>query len=258
MKVTVLGCGTSGGVPRVGEQNGGWGECDPAEPKNRRRRVSVLVEEQGADGRLWRILIDTSPDLREQLLSANVTSLDAVFLTHDHADHTHGIDDLRAVCHIMRRRIPMYMDGPTAATMKARFGYVFAGQGDYPALCDLRLIKGDVAIGPLTVKPFEQQHGAILSLGFRIRDFAYSTDLNGIPPHSEPFLQNLDCWLVDALRRSPHPSHPHLDMTLGWINTYRPRRAVLTHMDWSMDYATLIGELPPGIEPGYDGMVLDL
>lgn len=253
MKVTILGCGTSGGVPRIGERNGGWGDCDPANPKNRRRRVSVLVEEQGV-----RLLIDTSPDLREQLLSANVTSLDAVFLTHDHADHTHGIDDLRGIYYAMGKRVPIYMNVPTAQTMAQRFHYIFHGTDGYPPIARLIELAGDVQIGPLWVRPFQQLHGDMTSLGYRIGDFAYSTDLNDIPEQSNPYLQNLRVWIVDALRRTPHPTHTHLSRTLGWIARFQPDIAVLTHMDWSMDYETLAKELPPGVVPGHDGMVLDI
>jgi phosphoribosyl 1,2-cyclic phosphate phosphodiesterase len=253
MKITILGCGTSGGVPRVGERNGGWGDCDPANPKNRRRRVSVLVEEQGT-----RILIDTSPDLREQLLGANVTSLDGVFLTHDHADHTHGIDDLRGIYHAMGKTVPIYMDARTYAVMEQRFGYIFHGAKGYSAMATAYVLEGPVTLGHMTVQPFRQHHGEIDSLGFRIGDFAYSTDLIDIPAESESCLKKLRLWIVDALRRTPHPTHPHLALTLSWIDKYHPRQAVLTHMDWSMDYDTLARELPPDVVPGYDGMVIEI
>jgi phosphoribosyl 1,2-cyclic phosphate phosphodiesterase len=253
MKVTILGCGTSGGVPRVGAENGGWGDCDPCNTKNRRRRVSVLVEEQGT-----RILIDTSPDLREQLLSANVTSLDAVFLTHDHADHTHGIDDLRGIFHAMGKPIPIHMDARTHAVMAHRFNYVFHGTGAYPAIAEAHILQGDVQVGPLLVRPFQQHHGEINSIGYRVRDFAYSTDVIGFPSNSETYLQGLKLWVVDALRRTPHPTHPHLDLTLSWIRQHLPKLAVLTHMDWSMDYETLQAELPSGVTPGFDGMEINL
>jgi phosphoribosyl 1,2-cyclic phosphate phosphodiesterase len=253
MKVTILGCGTSGGVPRVGESNGGWGDCDPANPKNRRRRVSILVEEQGT-----RILIDTSPDLREQLLGANVTSLDAVFLTHDHADHTHGIDDLRGIYHAMGKPVPIYMDARTHAVMMQRFGYIFNGAKGYSAMATAHVLDGPVTLQRMTIHPFLQQHGEIDSLGFRIGDMAYSTDLIDIPLKSEPCLKELKLWIVDALRRTPHPTHPHLALTLSWIEQFKPQQAVLTHMDWSMDYETLTQELPVGVVPGYDGMVIEI
>jgi phosphoribosyl 1,2-cyclic phosphate phosphodiesterase len=253
MKITILGSGTSGGVPRVGVAGGHWGVCDPTNPKNRRRRVSVLVEEQGV-----RLLIDTSPDLREQLIDANVTYLDGVLITHDHADHTHGIDDLRALSQVMKRKIPLYADARTLDILRQRFDYIFESRGGYPAICVPHVIAGDFTIGDVMVRPFVQEHGAITSLGFRINDFAYSTDINGIPAESESYLSGLQVWVVDALRRDPHPSHPHLALTLSWIEKYKPAHAVLTHMDWSMDYETLLAELPSDVVPGYDGMTIEL
>jgi phosphoribosyl 1,2-cyclic phosphate phosphodiesterase len=253
MKITILGSGISGGVPRVGVAGGHWGVCDPTNPKNRRRRVSVLVEEQGV-----RLLIDTSPDLREQLIDANVTHLDGVLITHDHADHTHGIDDLRALSQVMKRKIPLYADARTLDILRQRFDYIFESRGGYPAICVPHVIEGDFTIGDVLVRPFVQEHGAITSLGFRINDFAYSTDINGIPAESEAYLSGLQVWVVDALRRDPHPSHPHLALTLSWIEKYKPAHAVLTHMDWSMDYETLLAELPSDVVPGYDGMAIEV
>jgi phosphoribosyl 1,2-cyclic phosphate phosphodiesterase len=250
MKVRVLGCGTSGGVPRV---DGFWGECDPANPRNRRRRVSVLVEEQGT-----RLLVDTSPDLREQLLDAAVTSLDAVFWTHDHADHSHGIDDLRGLYHAMGRRIPCYGDADTMAVLEQRFHYVFHGFEGYAPMASAHVLEGPVTVGPMAVQPFRLVHGPQHSIGYRIGRFAYTTDLTEIPVESEPYLDNLDLWIVDALRRTPHPTHPHLSLTLSWIERFKPKRAILTHLDWSMDYATLAKELPAGVEPGYDGLEVQL
>jgi len=251
MKVRILGCGTSGGVPRI---DGLWGACDPANPKNRRRRVSVLV----SDG-TTNVLIDTSPDVREQLLDAKVDHLDGVFWTHDHADHTHGIDDLRGVFHAMNRRLDGYANASTATVLRHRFDYVFDGQDGYPPTIDLHVLDGKaVDVGPLVIQPFDQMHGPIISLGFRIGGFAYSTDLSAIPPQSEPCLENLDVWVVDALRYEPHPTHPHLAQTLAWIERFRPRRAILTHMNWDMDYDTLRRTLPAGVEPGYDGMEFEL
>lgn len=250
MKVRILGCGTSGGVPRVGNI---WGRCDPKNPKNRRRRVSILVEEQNA-----RILVDTSPDLREQLLDAEVNRLDAVLYTHDHADHTHGIDDLRGIFHSMRRPINCYADEATANTLKRRFGYVFEGFEEYPAIAKLHLIDGPITVGPLTAQPFRQVHGSITSLGYRFGNMAYSTDLNDIPAESEPYLRDLDLWIVDALRYDPHPTHPNLDQTLAWIEKFKPKRAILTHMNWDMDYDEVKARLPLNVEPGYDGMEIEL
>ncbi len=251
MKVTVLGCGTSHGVPRIG---GYWGDCDPTEPKNRRSRVSIAVEHSGK-----RLLVDTTPDLRTQLLAADIGSVDAVFYTHDHADHTHGIDDLRGLFHAMGKPVDVYASERTLAILKERFGYVFKGATGYPAIAQghTLTVGGPTPIDDLQVQSFSLQHGTIESVGFRIGAMAYTTDFNEIPPQSESYLEGLDVWIVDALRRRPHPSHPHLDLTLGWIDRYKPKRAFLTHMAWDMDYQTLCKELPLHIRPAYDGLVID-
>jgi phosphoribosyl 1,2-cyclic phosphate phosphodiesterase len=248
MKVTILGCGTSGGVPRIGNF---WGNCDPAEPKNRRRRVSILVEEGATQ-----VLVDTSPDLREQALSANITRLDGVIYTHDHADHTHGIDDLRGLAQNMRRKIDLYGNRATLDVLRQRFSYIFDSAGVYPAIANAHEIAAPFAIGALKITPFRQIHGDMETLGFRFGSIAYSTDLNLLPDESIALLQGVDTWIVDALRYEPHPTHPHLDMTLGWIEKVKPKRAILTHMTWDMDYATLKQNLPEGVEPGFDGMVI--
>jgi phosphoribosyl 1,2-cyclic phosphate phosphodiesterase len=254
VRVTVLGCGTSSGVPRIGND---WGACDPDEPKNRRRRVSILVEHAGV-----RLLVDTSPDFREQLLSADVDRLDAILFTHDHADHTHGIDDVRQLFHAMGRPVDCYAHPATWARLRPRFDYVFEGRDGYPPTCIAHDMPGRLTLGELAVTWFPQIHGDIKSAGFRFeaagRAVAYSTDVNDLPPEADAALENLDLWIVDALRRRPHPTHAHLERTLGWIERYRPAHAVLTHMDQSMDYATLAAELPAGVEPGYDMMVKEL
>ncbi len=254
MKVTILGSGTSSGVPRIGNN---WGDCDPKEPKNRRRRVSLLVE---AEDHV--ILIDTSPDLREQLLSAEVTRLDAVLYTHDHADHTHGLDDLRQVFHIMRRPVDCYATPGTWSVLKRRFGYAFTDSDGYPASCRAHEIAKPFAVGPMTITPFEQIHGPIKSTGYRIdhkgRSVAYSTDISDLTLSADNAVKGVDLWVVDALRRKPHPTHSHLDRTLSWISKLRPRRAILTHMDSSMDYATLAKSLPQGVEPGYDMLTVEI
>ncbi|HEY8351357.1 MAG TPA: MBL fold metallo-hydrolase [Sphingomonadales bacterium] len=250
MKVTILGCGTSGGVPRIGNV---WGRCDPLNPKNRRRRVSILVESATT-----KILVDTSPDLREQCLDADIRHLDAVLYTHDHADHTHGIDDLRGLMHCMGKRIDVHANAATLAVLRKRFDYVFESQGGYPAICDAHEITGPFRVGDIEVTPFEQIHGDITSLGFRFGPVAYSTDLNELPEAARNVLRGVDLWIVDALRYDPHPTHPHLDLTLEWIADVKPRRAILTHMTWDMDYEELRQRLPPGVEPAYDGLVVEL
>jgi phosphoribosyl 1,2-cyclic phosphate phosphodiesterase len=257
VKVTILGCGTSSGVPRIGGVDGAgdWGTCDPANPKNRRRRVSLLVEHSGRT-----ILIDTGPDLREQLLGARVSHLDAVFLTHDHADHAHGIDDLRQVFHAMGTPVACYASPATWSVIRPRFAYVFEGTKFYPATCTATDLVGPVRVGRMLVTGFEQNHGNIDSTGYRIeaegRALAYSTDVKALDQRADAGLAGLDLWVVDALRRHPHPTHSHLTQTLEWIAHYMPRRALLTHMDQSMDYGALVAELPPGVEPGYDGQIV--
>lgn len=250
----MLGSGTSSGVPRIGNV---WGDCDPAEPKNRRRRVSILVEHDDV-----RLLVDTSPDFREQMLSANVDRLDAILFTHDHADHTHGIDDVRQIFHAMRRPVDCYAHPATWARLLSRFDYVFEGRDGYPPTCIAHDLPDRLDFGALSVSWFPQIHGDIKSAGFRFeaagRSFVYSTDVGDLPAEADEALQGLDLWIVDALRRHPHPTHAHLERTLGWIERFRPQRAVLTHMDQSMDYATLVAELPAGVEPGYDMLVVEL
>jgi phosphoribosyl 1,2-cyclic phosphate phosphodiesterase len=260
-RLIILGCGSSGGVPRLGPA---WGACDPAESKNRRRRCSVLVERTGRDGRTS-VLVDTSPDLREQLLSARVEALDGVLYTHDHADHTHGIDDLRMVAYAMKRRIDVYLDEPTHASLVPRFKYCFetpSGSSYSPILRSFELKPGqEVQIsgpgGPLRALPVLQQHGDIPSLGFRFGNLAYSPDISDMPEETIAQLQGLDVWIVDALRPQPHPSHFHLKRALEWIDRLRPKRAILTHMTAELDYATLRRDLPAHIEPAYDGMIVE-
>lgn len=257
MRVTVLGSGTSTGVPRLGgaDGHGDWGNCDPAEPKNRRRRVSLLVESGGT-----RVLIDTGPDLRAQLLDAGVGRLDAVLFTHDHADHAHGIDDLRQLFHNAGRPVDCYADQTTWAVLTKRFDYVFKGSGGYPATCTAHPLPRELRVGPLTIRHFRQRHGHIDTLGYRIEGegaaIAYSTDVRELPDAAFMQLGGLDLWVVDALRRQPHPTHSHLAQTLGWITRAKPKRAVLTHMDGTMDYHSLAAELPDGVEPGYDGLTI--
>lgn len=258
LRFTILGCGSSGGVPRLG---GDWGDCDPANPRNRRRRCSLLVEREGPGG-TTRVLIDTSPDMRDQLLDAGVGELDAVVFTHSHADHTHGIDDLRQIVFNIRRRLPVWADGPTQEALLSRFGYAFVQPegSPYPPILDLHTIDGPLTVpgagGPVTLTPFAADHGSMDALGFRIGDVAYLPDAVAIPAESWKILEGLDCWIVDALRRKPHPTHAHLEMTLGWIERAKPARAVLTNMHIDLDHAALRAELPPHVTPAHDGMVL--
>ncbi|MES2914807.1 MAG: MBL fold metallo-hydrolase [Pseudomonadota bacterium] len=255
---TILGCGSSGGVPRLG---GIWGDCDPANPRNRRRRCSLLVTRETAEG-VTRVLIDTSPDMREQLLDAGVGALDGVVYTHSHADHMHGIDDLRQVVFNQRQRLPVWADPQTQEALLSRFGYAFVQPegSPYPPILDLNTIDGPVTVpgagGPVTLTPFRADHGSMDALGFRIGPLAYLPDAVDIPAESWPILQGLDCWIVDALRRKPHPTHAHLDMTLGWIARAKPARAVITNMHIDLDYDRLCAELPPHITPAYDGMTV--
>jgi phosphoribosyl 1,2-cyclic phosphate phosphodiesterase len=259
---TILGCGSSAGVPRVAQ---GWGACDPNNPKNRRRRCSLLVE-KFTDAGTTTALVDTSPDLREQLLDANVARLDGVLFTHDHADHTHGIDDLRPLFVHQRRRVDVYADAPTATILHARFGYCFstrAGSDYPPILTDHRIAAGETVLvegqgGTISALPFMQKHGQGSSLGFRFGGLAYSCDVNGIPDESLKLLRDIDVWIVDALRHTPHPSHFSLEESLEWIERVRPRRAVLTNLHTDLDYETLRRSLPAGIEPAFDGMTIEL
>lgn len=259
MTLTLLGTGSSGGVPRVGND---WGACDPAQPRNRRRRCSALIDVQQADdpSALTRILIDTSPDLREQLLDARVSHLDAIVFSHDHADQTHGIDDVRALAIRQRRQIRVWLDEATAATLVPKFRYCFEGQGGYPPILDRQpaLRSGHPfeisgAGGRVELLPLDQEHGRIRSLGFRIGNAAYCNDVNGLPDATLAALTGLDLLVLDALRYTPHPTHAHLDQALAWIEQLRPRRAVLTNLHVDLDYDTLCRELPAPVEPGYDG-----
>lgn len=254
MKLRLLGAGTSSGVPRIGND---WGDCDPAEPRNRRMRASLLVE--AGDTRL---LIDTSPDLREQLLAADVATVDAVIWTHDHADHTHGIDDVRQIFHALGRPVPGFARPGTKASIERKFGYVTHGNDGYPPTIELKELPNSQVFGELHCHVGDQPHGSIASAGLRFehdgKAAGYATDFNVMTPAMRTLYLDLDVWIVDALRRRPHPSHPTLDQVIAWAGELRPKRTVLMHMDQSMDYATLRATLPAGIEPGYDGMEIVL
>jgi phosphoribosyl 1,2-cyclic phosphate phosphodiesterase len=262
LKFTILGCGSSGGVPRPAL---GWGDCDPNNPRNRRRRTSLLVERRDGSG-LTRALVDTSPDLREQLIDAQVDWLDGVFFTHAHADHTHGIDDLRALVIKNRRRVDVYLDALTAGALHARFGYCFRAPpgSEYPPIVtEHRLEPGrSVTIqgqgGAITALPLLQEHGGIPSIGFRFGGLAYSCDLSGLPSASIAALEGLDVWVLDALRYLPHPSHFSVDDALAWIERIKPARAILTNLHSDLDFKHLRAKLPPHVEPAYDGLTIEL
>ena len=263
LRVTILGCGSSGGVPRVG---GDWGACDPSNPRNRRRRCSLLLETGESESAVT-VLVDTSPDLREQLLDAKVRRLDAIIFTHAHADHTHGVDDVRPLVIGGRARLDAWMDETTAVALKRRFGYVFETPpgSHYPPLLKERRLTGDActtifgrAGGEMTFRPYRLPHGDIEALGLRIGGFAYAPDLNSIPSASEAMFENLDTLLIDALRYRPHPSHFSLDETLAAIERFKPRRAVLTNMHTDLDYETLRMSLPKNVAPAFDGMQLTI
>jgi phosphoribosyl 1,2-cyclic phosphate phosphodiesterase len=253
MKITVLGCGASWGVPAIGPD---WGRCDPADPRNRRRRCSLLVECRGTV-----LLIDTSPDLREQLLDAGVARLDAVLLTHAHADHLHGIDDIRIVNRLIGRALPFYTSPEAMAEVKQRFGYALLPAPEKPLYRPALVgtpINGPFTAAGIRIVPFAQNHGYTTSLGFRIGTFAYSTDVTQLDESAFAALAGVDLWIVDCMRREPHPTHSHVAKSLAWIDRVRPRRAILTHMDQSLDYRELSAELPAGVEPGYDGLIIEL
>lgn len=249
MKVRVLGSGTSSGVPRIGND---WGACDPSEPRNRRTRASILVEHEGT-----RVLVDTGPDMREQLLAAQVGVVDAVIWTHAHADHVFGIDDLRQVYHARGTPVPGYARPVTAELLRRQFGYVFEGAGGYPPTVNLAVLDDELTIGAIGVRAVDQPHGSITSAGLRFEAggvaIGYATDVSGMTDGMRSLYADLDVWIVDALRRRPHPSHANLPTVLQWVEDLRPRETVLIHMDQSMDYGTLRDDLPRGVEPGFDG-----
>ena len=259
LRFTILGCGASPGVPRI---TGDWGECDPTEPRNRRTRSAAMVERFEEGDEPTRVLIDTGPDLRAQLIGVHATEIHGVVYTHPHADHVHGIDDLRTYWMTMRRPIPIYSDDATQQRLDEGFGYCFRspeGSPYPPFLFRVRIEPGkpiriDGPGGVIELMPYSQIHGDIRSLGFRVGSLAYSCDFNDLPPETLPELDALDVWILDGLRRRPHPSHCSVDQAIAWVERIKPRHAVLTHMTNELDYQALSNELPPGVEPAYDGM----
>ncbi|MEQ1716691.1 MAG: MBL fold metallo-hydrolase [Hyphomicrobium sp.] len=260
-RFTILGCGSSGGVPRIGET---WGQCDPANPKNRRLRCSALVERMGRGGQTA-VLFDTSPDFRAQILALRLMALDGVLFTHDHADHTHGIDDLRMVSYAMKRRVDVYFDHATGKSLRDRFAYCFKTPegSDYLPILNGHDIDGVAPVtiagagGAIIAQPITQVHGDITTLGYRVSNLAYSPDISALPDASAELLRGLDVWVVDALRHTPHPSHFSVKQALSWVEKLKPKRTILTHMTSDLDYETLRRELPAGVEPAYDGMTID-
>jgi phosphoribosyl 1,2-cyclic phosphate phosphodiesterase len=258
--ITILGCGSSGGVPRVGQ---GWGACDPTNPRNRRRRCSILVQREGAGG-VTNVLVDTSPDLREQLLDLDITRLDGVLITHDHADHTHGFDDLRPLVGHNRRRVDVWIDPTTCPDLRARFSYAFEtpANSEYPPIVNEHRIEPGVPFavdgpgGPVDVVAFRLIHGGVEALGFRFGAVAYTPDVNIVPDDCLGYLRGLDLWIIDALRETPHPSHFTLAEALGWIERLKPKQAVLTNLHTDLDYDALSRSMPRNVEPAFDGMVL--
>ena len=250
----MLGCGTSSGVPRIG---GDWGACDPDNPRNRRTRASILVQSETTT-----ILVDSGPDMRAQLLAAGIGGLDGVIWTHEHADHCHGIDDLRQIFHVHGRPVDGYARPATLRLLEERFTYVFAGRSGYPPTAIGHPLDDAMMIGDIAVRTVDQPHGDILSAGLRFdrggRSIAYATDFHAMTDDMRRLYDGVDLWIVDALRRRPHPTHPHVDEVLGWCADLKPNRVVLTHMDQSMDYAEVAAGLPAGIEPGYDGLEIRL
>ncbi|NIJ18429.1 phosphoribosyl 1,2-cyclic phosphate phosphodiesterase [Sphingomonas naasensis] len=251
MKIRILGSGTSSGVPRIGND---WGQCDPEEPRNRRTRASVIVSTDTTT-----ILIDTSPDMRAQLLAAEVSNVDAVIWTHDHADHTHGIDDLRQLMHIRNGEPVRGLARPfTLEQLQIKFPYAFFGRKLYRPSIAIAPLPDELTIGDIRISVADQPHGGITSAGLRFENagkaIGYATDFHEMTDAMRALYTGLDIWVVDALRRAPHPTHPHLASVLQWIGELAPRRSALVHMDQSMDYMRLAAELPAGVEPGYDGL----
>jgi phosphoribosyl 1,2-cyclic phosphate phosphodiesterase len=263
LRFTVLGCGSSPGVPRI---IGDWGDCDPDNPRNRRTRTAAMIERVADDGGVTRVVVDTGPDFRAQMLAASVDRIDAVVYTHPHADHIHGIDDLRGYWLEQRRLVDVHADAPTLERLKQAFGYCFETPpgGSYPPIVRAHLIDPPAPVtiegagGDLTLEPLPQAHGDIHSLGFRVGRLAYCPDVSDFPSSTVERLRGLDVLIIDALQYKTHPSHFSLGEALEWIDRLQPGRAVLTHMHTPLDYSTVAAETPDQIEPAYDGMVLEI
>jgi len=260
IRYTILGCGSSGGVPRLG---GHWGACDPDNPKNYRRRCSMLVERLEGDA-ITRVLIDTSPDLRTQLLDAGIGNLDAVIYTHPHADHLHGIDDLRMIVFNQKKRLPVWADPQTSERLLSGFAYAFVQPegSPYPPILDLNRITGPVTIsgaaGALTFAPFEVAHGSIDALGFKIGDLAYLPDVSAMTDEAWSAVDGIGVWVLDALRYEPHPTHTHFEQSLEWIERSKAKRGILTNMHIDLDYQVVQDTTPDHIDAAFDGMTIEL
>ena len=254
MKIRILGCGTSTGVPRIGND---WGDCDPTEPKNRRTRSSILIESEGE-----KLLVDCGPDLREQLLAGGIADIDRVIVTHDHADHCHGIDDLRQISQHLGRHVPLLARPFVLERLRNRFAYLFQDVGIYRAVVEPQAIEGSVELGKATLRFADQPHGGITSLGIRVDEgrasIGYAIDFHDFTGDMAALYDGVDVWIADCLRRTPHPTHAHLDAVLGWAREMKVGQLLLTHLDKSMDYATLLGELPDWAAPAFDGQEIIL
>lgn len=258
IKVTILGCGGAGGVPSISE---GYGRCDPTNPKNQRRRSSILV----SDGHTT-VLVDTSPDVRAQLLDAQCRHLDAVLFTHGHADHIHGVDELREINRAMRAPLDIYADAETLRTLETRFAYAFEGIAPGQSFYKPWLIPHDVGetltdvfmIKTLHVRAFRQDHGFSATLGFRFGDVVYSTDVLNLSDAAKDIIRGAKLWIVDAFTDVPHPTHTHFEKTLAWIEELKPKRAILTHMGANMDYDTVNARCPVGVTAAFDGMTIEV
>jgi phosphoribosyl 1,2-cyclic phosphate phosphodiesterase len=264
LEVTILGCGSSGGVPRA---DGNWGVCDPADPRNRRSRCSMMIRRPSDEGpeRWTTAIVDASPEFRLQTAAAGAKRLDALLLTHDHADQAHGIDDIRAFAMRQRARIPCHLDEATRATMERRFGYIFHGEKGYPAISDLVSIpphgvawQVDGPSGPIPVTTFDQDHGEVRSVGYRFGPIVYSSDVLALDDAAFAAMAGAEVWIVDALRYMPHPTHAHVERTLGWIERLKPARAILTNLHIDLDFVELSARLPPGVEMAVDGKCFEV
>jgi phosphoribosyl 1,2-cyclic phosphate phosphodiesterase len=264
LEVTILGCGSSGGVPRA---DGNWGVCNPLDPRNRRSRCSMMIRRPSGEGpeRWTTVVVDASPEFRLQTADAGAKRLDALLLTHDHADQSHGLDDIRAFAMRQRARIPVHVDPPTSDTMERRFGYIFHGEKGYPAIADLVAIPphGEPWLvggpsGAIPVVTFDQDHGELRSVGYRFGPVAYSSDVLTLDDAAFEAMTGVELWIVDALRYTPHPTHAHVERTLGWIERLKPRQAILTNLHIDLDFEELTSRLPPGVAAAVDGMRIEL